>query len=82
MGPKGQQIPFKMFERKKTLLSKTSPVNFPAQERRRICRPIQNADLVIDSVARCCIIGSTNPCRITRKVEQTKYVLCTLKNLF
>ena len=30
----------------------------------------------------CCIIGSTNPCRITRKVEQTKYVLCTLKNLF
>ena len=22
----------------------------------------------------CCIIGSTNPCRITRKVEQTKYV--------
>ena len=22
----------------------------------------------------CCIIGSTNPCRITRKAEQTKYV--------
>ena len=31
---------------------------------------------------RCCIIGSTNPCRITRKVEQTKYVLCTLKNIY
>ena len=30
----------------------------------------------------CCIIGSTNPCRITRKVEQMKCVLCTLRNLF
>ena len=35
-----------------------------------------------ESHQQCCIIGSTNPCRITRKVEHTKYVLCTLKNLF
>ena len=37
----------------------------------------------------CCIIGSTNPViRMyilmldTRNVEQTKYVLCTLKNIY
>ena len=27
----------------------------------------------------CCIIGSTNPCRITRKVKQTKMYVCTLE---
>ena len=34
---------------------------------------------------KCCIIGSTNPCRITRKeflMKQTKMYVCTLKNLF
>ena len=27
----------------------------------------------------CCIIGSTNPCRITRKVKQTEMYVCTLE---
>ena len=26
--------------------------------------------------------GSTNPCRITRNVEQTKMYVCTLKNIY
>ena len=33
----------------------------------------------------CCIIGSTNPCRITRKeflMKQTKMYVCTLNDLF
>ena len=33
----------------------------------------------------CCILGSTNPCRITRKeflMKQMKMYVCTLKNLF
>ena len=33
----------------------------------------------IGETSSCCIIGSTNPCRITRKVEQTKMYVCTLE---
>ena len=34
------------------------------------------------NTSKCCIIGSTNPCRITRKeflMKQTKMYVCTLE---
>ena len=46
----------------------------------------QNNEVIAETTeyqtSSCCIIRSTNPCRITRNEEQTKYVLCTLKNIY